>query len=134
MYLEGNFTATGFLEKLSRGELSAIRCKTCSSYVMPPTSLCSKCLSSDLEWVKISQRGKVISFSEIHVSNKDFQHMLPYIVGIIETEEGIRLPGVFESKNRNQIHVGDPITITLSQGSKRYASYSFALRKETSSD
>jgi uncharacterized protein len=110
---DDNFSAKGFYENLKRGELCALRCKSCQSYVMPPTSLCGKCLSTDLEWVKLSKRGKIISFSEIFVSNKKFQDRTPYVVSIIETEEGVRLPGIIKSASALQMKIGDLVSITI---------------------
>lgn len=114
MYLvDDNFSAKGFYENLAKGELCAPKCKSCQSYVMPPTSVCSKCLSTNLEWVKLSQRGKIISFSEIFVSNKKFQNRTPYVVSIIETEDGVRLPGIIKNTTSAQLKIGDLVSITV---------------------
>jgi uncharacterized OB-fold protein len=80
---------------------------------MPPTLACNNCLSRDLEWVPISQKGKLISFSEIHVSNAKFQKITPYIVGIIETVEGVRLPGRIVSCTLSELSVGAEVTIIV---------------------
>ncbi|MDH2901093.1 MAG: Zn-ribbon domain-containing OB-fold protein, partial [archaeon] len=102
-----------FYENLAKGELSAPKCKSCQSYVMPPTSACSKCLSTNLEWVKLRQRGKIISFSEIFVSNKKFQDRTPYVVSIIETEDGVRLPGIFKNTTSAQVKIGEMVSLTI---------------------
>ncbi len=111
--MEDNFSAKDFYDNLAKGQLSIPRCKSCQSYVLPPTSICNNCLSTELEWVKIGQRGKIISFSEIFVSNKKFQDRTPYVVSIIETEEGARLPGIVRNATANQLKVGDPISIKI---------------------
>jgi uncharacterized OB-fold protein len=114
MYLvDDNFSAKGFYENLAKGEISALKCKSCQSYVMPPTSVCSKCLSRNLEWVKLRQRGKIISFSEIFVSNKKFQDRTPYVVSIIETEDGVRLTGIIKNTTSAQVKIGEMVSITI---------------------
>lgn len=89
---------------------------------MPPTSICANCLSTDLEWAKISQKGRVVSFSEIHVSNKKFQPRTPYVVSIVETEEGVRLPGIIKDATAREIRIGDTVSISVSSedGSPSY--------------
>lgn len=54
----------------------------------------------------------MITFSEIHVSNKEYQSRTPYLVSIVETEEGVRLPGILKVTNaKKKINVGDSVRI-----------------------
>jgi uncharacterized OB-fold protein len=110
---DDNFSANGFYQRLSKGKLSIPRCKSCNSYVVPPTSVCRKCLSTHLEWTNLSQTGKIISFSEIFVSNKKFRGITPYVVSIIETEERVRIPGIIKDVKASQLKIGDVVSITV---------------------
>jgi uncharacterized protein len=68
--------------------------------MIPPRPICSHCLSSDLEWVQVPARGKIISFSEVHVSSENFQKLLPYVVCIASFGDDLKIPGMLkESKN-----------------------------------
>jgi uncharacterized OB-fold protein len=117
-----NFSTHGFFQKLSKSGLCAIRCKSCRSYVMPPTSICKNCLSKDLEWIKVSDRGHVVSYSEIHVSNSEFQSSTPYIVAIVETSEGLRLPGIIHATAFVKAQIGSKVRITVEQSEPSYPS------------
>jgi uncharacterized protein len=115
---DDNFSTQGFYVKLSEGDLYVIRCKSCNNYVMPPTSICKSCLSKDLEWVKTTNRGHVVSFSEVHVSNKEYQSRTPYIVAIVETGEGPRIPGIILGARSDGVHIGSPVYVKIDAPSR----------------
>jgi uncharacterized OB-fold protein len=126
--VDSTFSAKGFYKNLEKGELSVPQCKLCKSFVIPPTSVCSKCLSTELEWVTLCNKGKVVSYSEILVSNSKFQARIPYVVSIIETEkEGVRLPGIIKNATASQLKVGIPVSIIVDPKDEREPAYFFVL-------
>ena len=67
-------------------------CKSCDHYWFPPSQRCPNCLSPDFAWVESSGRGKVYSFVVFHrVFHPAFETEVPYVVALIELEEGPRL-------------------------------------------
>ncbi len=69
------------------GVLLVQRCRQCAAYVFIPQPCCTRCQSTQLEWVASSGRGKVYSFSVVHRAPRP-QFEVPYIVAVIELEEG----------------------------------------------
>jgi uncharacterized protein len=126
--LEDDFSTQGFYGNLASGQLLVLRCRSCKNYVMPPTSICEKCLSTDLNWTQVNQEGRIVSFSEIFVSNRAFHDRTPYVASIIETNEGIRLPGIIKNKSAKDLKVGDLVYISISsEGNSK--NYYFVLKK-----
>jgi uncharacterized OB-fold protein len=80
---------------------------------MPPTSICKNCLSKDLEWIKLSDQGHVVSYSEIHVSNSEFQSRTPYIVAIVETTDGLKMPGIIHATSFDKVQIGSKVRIRV---------------------
>ena len=67
-------------------------CKSCDHYWFPPSQRCPNCLSPDFAWAESSGRGKVYSFVVFHrVFHPAFETEVPYVVALIELEEGPRL-------------------------------------------
>lgn len=67
-------------------------CKSCNHYWFPPSQRCPNCLSADFAWAEVSGRGKVYSFVVFHrVFHPAFEGEVPYVVALIELEEGPRL-------------------------------------------
>ena len=82
----------GFWEALARHELYFQRCRDCGTKRLYPRALCPSCLSSRPEWVRASGRGTVYSFSVTHQNQAPgFREELPYVLAIVELEEGVRL-------------------------------------------
>lgn len=50
--------------------------------------------------------GKLISYTIIHVAPEQFQSIAPYTVGIVEFNNGLRLPGIIRNVNPEEIKVG----------------------------
>jgi uncharacterized protein len=68
------------------------RCNTCGKSWFPPSQLCPHCLSGDTGWIEASGRGHVFSFVVFHrVYHPAFTDEVPYVVAIVELEEGPRM-------------------------------------------
>jgi uncharacterized OB-fold protein len=113
MSSEDEFNLNCFYDHLAKGQIKAVKCKACRNFVMPPSSICNHCFSKDLEWVKLNGTGKIISFSEVHVSSNAFQPNTPYVVAVVEMDEGVRLAGVVKHASRNEIDIGSPVSISI---------------------
>ncbi|MBS7287286.1 MAG: Zn-ribbon domain-containing OB-fold protein [Candidatus Freyarchaeota archaeon] len=73
-----------FWEGLKNRKLLAPRCGDCGEIFFPPRGFCPKCLSENIEWVELSGKGKLHSWTEIHYLTPK-----PYILGVIDLAEGI---------------------------------------------
>ena len=80
----------GFWEALARHELYFQRCRSCGTQRFYPRAVCPVCLSDAVEWVRASGRGTVYSFVVYHHPPVPYLEM-PYVVALIELEEGTRL-------------------------------------------
>ena len=68
------------------------KCKTCGSFWFPPSQRCPHCLSAEHAWTEVAGTGRVFSFVIYHrLYHKGWQGELPYVVAVIELDEGPRL-------------------------------------------
>jgi uncharacterized protein len=68
------------------------RCEACGQYWFPPSQSCPHCQSANFTWTPVSGRGKVFSFVTYHrVYHPAFAGEVPYVVALVELEEGPRL-------------------------------------------
>jgi uncharacterized OB-fold protein len=68
------------------------RCNACGKFWFPPSQACPHCLAADFVFVPVSGRGKVFSFVTFHrVYHPAFATEVPYVVALVELEEGPRL-------------------------------------------
>jgi uncharacterized OB-fold protein len=88
---DGIFEAP-FWAYVQDGELRVQRCRACAALRYPPAAVCPECLAAEHEWVPLSGRGTVISWTVFHRAY--FPELpVPYTVLSVLTEEGLMLIG-----------------------------------------
>ncbi len=74
-----------------RFRLEAVKCKACGKVIYPVRVICPSCRGEDLEDVKLSRTGKVITHTVVRTPADDFMMEAPIAMAIVETPEGARL-------------------------------------------
>jgi hypothetical protein len=100
------FTIESFYRLITERKLMAARCKGCGKLLLPPRQMCTNCYSKDLEWTQLKGEGKLLTYTVIHVSPKQFQDLVPYAVGILKLTEGLQLPGMIRDIKYEKLKVG----------------------------
>ncbi len=81
-----------YWEGCKRRQLLLPKCRACGKMFFFPHDFCPQCLSEDIEWIQASGRGKVHTFSVIErPPSAPFAEDVPYVVAIIELDEGPRM-------------------------------------------
>ena len=81
-----------FWQGAREGKLCLQRCSTCSHVEFYPKKYCSHCLNDSLEWFEASGLGTIHTFTVIHrAPSKEFAEKVPYVVALIDVDEGARL-------------------------------------------
>lgn len=103
-----------YWQKVETGELWIQQCDHCQSYVFYPRSLCPYCLEPDLKWIQASGRGRVYSYTVVHISAlPEFIDETPYVYAIIELDEGVRMPGTVIDCRPEEVYVGMPVQVRI---------------------
>ena len=122
------FTIDQFYKFLSEGKLMAGKCTHCGKIHLPPRPLCDKCFSQEFTWVEVTPKGKLLTYTIIHIAPQQFQDMTPYAVGIIQLENGAKLPGMITGTKQLQIGMDltvDFTTCTAAQPWPQWPRYCF---------
>jgi uncharacterized OB-fold protein len=81
-----------FWDAVQERRLIMPRCETCGAVTFPPSVACPRCGGDTFAWAEMSGRGKVFSFVVYHrVYHPAFTDKVPYVLALIELEEGPRL-------------------------------------------
>lgn len=91
-------TVHNYLEALRNKKLMGSKCKDCGAQFVPPRKLCTKCNSTNQEWVEMSGNGRIAAYSCIGVGTKFFvdkgySMKKPYCFSVIELDEGAMISG-----------------------------------------
>jgi uncharacterized OB-fold protein len=105
------FTVSSFYKFVSEKRLMAAKCNKCGTVLLPPKPMCTKCLSTHLKWIELEGAGKLLSYTVIYIAPEQFQSITPYTVGIVELQNGLRLPGMIRGVDPKEIRVGMDLKI-----------------------
>lgn len=101
----------------ARGELRLQHCATCGAWQFPPAARCRKCLGRDLPWEQVS--GNAIVWSWIRMHKKYFADPAfqpPYLVAMVELEEGPRMISSVDTGAAADPQVGEQLRLTFDEG------------------
>lgn len=84
-------TIEEYLKNIQDGHFRVYKCTECGTIIAPPSGSCYGCGSSKMAWADVSGKGKLVSFTVIHVAPDQFAEEVPYYIAIIELAEGTRI-------------------------------------------
>jgi len=122
------FTAP-FWSAVADGRLTTTRCTRCEFLTFPPKVLCPQCWSRDVEYVVLSGRGRLATFTEVCVPPAVFRDEAPYVIGIVDLEENVRLLTRIRAPF-DELTVGLPVHMVV-RHSQPVALYEFAPSPDT---
>jgi uncharacterized OB-fold protein len=84
--------STPFWDGAKAHRLMLPRCNSCGRFWFPPSQRCRHCLAADFVWQQAAGLGRIYSFVVYHrVYHPAFEGEVPYVVAIVELDEGPRL-------------------------------------------
>ncbi|AGW90194.1 hypothetical protein N234_09145 [Ralstonia pickettii DTP0602] len=90
------------------------KCNACGQLHFMPRYLCPACWSDNLAWIDASGTGHVHSFSVIRrASDPAFASLVPYVIALIELDEGVRMMANILGDDALDVAIGDPVKLTF---------------------
>jgi uncharacterized OB-fold protein len=102
-----------YWEGIAQGELRIQHCNSCQRYVFYPRSLCPFCHADTLSWVPATGRGTIYSYTVAHQAFGSFATDVPFIVALVELEEGVRMMTRILDAPREQVRIGVPVHVSF---------------------
>ncbi|MBN2477800.1 Zn-ribbon domain-containing OB-fold protein [Candidatus Micrarchaeota archaeon] len=92
-----------------RYTLLGTQCETCGKAYFPPRIICPQCRrKGKIKKIKFSGRGKVYSYTKIFVPPEGFEKQAPYMLAVIELEEGARVTAQIVD-TCGDVKIGSPV-------------------------
>ncbi len=101
------------------GRLMIMHCNTCARDYFYPRPICPFCMSTDTSWKQASGRAKLHTYMIIHRAAPGFEAEAPYVVGVVELEEGPRMMSniVGIEPDPAKLEIDMPLEVTFDKAS-----------------
>ena len=110
-----SYVSQPFWDAAKEHRLVFQRCSLCGTNVFYPRDVCPgpQCFGvGTLEWVESSGKGSVYSFTvSYQPAHPAFRDDVPYMLAIIELEEGWRMNSNIINVDANDVKVGMPVEV-----------------------
>ena len=107
-----NPTTRHFWAGCAAGRFEIQSCRRCGHRQFPPRLACAACHGTELEWQNSSGRGTVYSYTVVHRAPLEaFKADVPYVLAIIELEEGARAMMNVRDVDPAAMQIGLPVEI-----------------------
>lgn len=96
------------------GKLLIKECRGCGAPFFYPRAACPRCWSVQTAWREASGRGSVYTFTVVYQNDlPPFRDRLPYVVAIVELEEGVRMTSNVEGIAPEDVRCGMPVAVAF---------------------
>jgi uncharacterized protein len=106
-----------FWDGAKAGKLMMQRCKDCGSWVFCPRPICVECNGDKLEWVQMSGKGTVFSFTIVREvvghALRGFAPDIPYVTAWIDLDEGPRFCSNIIGCPIERVSIGMPVEVVF---------------------
>ena len=103
---EGWILTRPFWEATRTGKLMIQYDPAVGQYQFYPRSVSVWTGRRNLEWRAVSGKGTLYSFTETHVAPPGFEELAPYMIGVIELDEGVRMMTPLENLTVEEARLG----------------------------
>lgn len=93
--------------------LQASRCGNCQATHFPPRSRCHLCGSDQLAEIRLSGRGRVLSFTRVYQPSRGFRDAAGAVTALIELKEGIRLTAQLTDVDPDGVAPGQEVEMVI---------------------
>jgi uncharacterized OB-fold protein len=112
-------TIEAYLKNIQDGHFKAYKCVDCGAIIVPPSGSCYECGSTNMTWAEVSGKGKLVSFTVIHIAPDQFAEEVPYYVAIVELAEGARVSARllgFDPLKPQEVKLGIDLALDYTKG------------------
>jgi uncharacterized OB-fold protein len=117
-----------YWDAAAEGRLLIQRCLSCGQYQFYPRRHCAHCFGPDPVWHRACGRGRVHTYTVVRQTpNAEFRADCPYVLAIIELDEGPRLTGRIVGASPGEVACDASVQVVFSAGPQNLMLPNFSL-------
>ncbi|AXV37664.1 MAG: transcriptional regulator [Methanobacterium sp. BRmetb2] len=116
-----------------RYNLIGSKCLQCGKVFFPKRILCPECRrKGKLEDINLTGKGKILTYSVIETPTDEFKNIAPYVVAIVELDEGAKITTQIVDCDIEKVEIGKEVEMVFRKireaGDDGVISYGFKFR------
>ncbi|MAE71932.1 MAG: transcriptional regulator [Gemmatimonadetes bacterium] len=104
-------SARAWREYPQRYRYEAAVCDQCAKWFFPPRLVCDACGCREFTTKAMRRTGKVLTYTVIRVPPAPFKDQAPYVVAIVQMDDGPRLNVQVTDFVDGQLKIGLPVSL-----------------------
>lgn len=105
--------SAGFWAATREGRITLCRCTACGAWLARPLERCQHC-AAPTSFEPVAGTGSIYSYIVVHhPSVPAFAHLVPYVIALVEFDEGPRLPGILLGERGPGVAIGQRVQAEL---------------------
>ena len=100
----------------SRYNLIGTKCGSCGKVDFPPRAVCPTCgrrSVGKMQRIRLAGKGAVVTYTVIHDAPAQFEMQKPYVMAIVQMEEGVRLTSQLIDVKPEHVKIGMKVQATF---------------------
>jgi uncharacterized protein len=94
-----------------RYRYEAARCNKCGKTFFPPRQVCSGCRGREFAKFILAGAGVLETYTVISVAPTGFSDEVPYVVGVIKLDDGVRVTAQVVDCDHEKLAIGDRVRL-----------------------
>lgn len=109
-----NADSAPYWQAAREGKLVLQQCCACGLKRFLPRHLCPTCWSDQMQWVEANGRGTIHAVTTVRrAPSSAFREKVPYVVALVDLEEGPRMLTNIVGSNAEQARIGQAVEVTF---------------------
>jgi len=101
-----------YWDATAQGRLLVQRCADCHKTQSIPRLFCRHCMSENLQWDDSKGLGTIYTFTiNYRAANEHMADKLPYVVAVVELDEGTRMMANIVNIDPQVLRIGDRVRV-----------------------
>src|SRR2546430_2697007 len=100
----------------SRYNLIGTKCGSCGKVDFPPRAVCPTCgrrSVGKMQRIRLAGKGAVVTYTVIHDAPAQFEMQKPYVMAIVQMDEGVRLTSQLIDVKPEHVTIGMKVEATF---------------------
>ena len=105
--------SAGFWQATREGQIALCRCTGCGTWLARPLERCHRC-AAPTSFEAVAGTGSLYSYIVVHHPGVPaFAHLVPYVIALVEFDEGPRLTGILLGERGPGVAIGQRVRAGL---------------------